>query len=219
VRFEILCRDPQILLIPDFVSAEEARYLIEVGDQRMGRSMVVCDEPGGCVDARRTSESAHLGNDPNVEQIRDRARWFSRLSNCETIQVVRYKVGQEFQPHMDQFDARTKEGAKTIREGGQRGATILVYLNEPEAGGATVFPKAGLSVLPIARAAIFWRHQLPNGQDDPRTLHGGAPVRAGTKYAANLWLRLPKKQPERTAAVQINPQLTPLRPSVIGSQV
>jgi prolyl 4-hydroxylase len=216
VRFEILCRDPQILLIPDFVSAEEARYLMEVGDRRMGRSMVVCDEPGGCVDARRTSESAHLGNDPNVEPVRERARWFSRIPTCETIQIVRYRVGQEFRPHYDQFDTRTKEGARAVREGGQRVATLLVYLNEPGGGGATVFPKAGLSVLPRARAAVFWRHQLPSGQDDPKTLHGGAPVERGEKWAANLWLRGSPIRASGVAAVQINPQLTPLRRHMIG---
>jgi prolyl 4-hydroxylase len=68
-----------------------------------------------------------------------------------------------------------------------------------------VFPKAGLSVLPIARAGIFWRHQLANGQTDPRTLHGGASVSAGVKIACNIWLRLPRVR----LGVQINGQLTP----------
>jgi prolyl 4-hydroxylase len=205
MRFEVLVADPQILLVHDFVTEEEAAYLIAAGDKLMRRSMVVCDEPGGCVDARRTSESAHLGFDPNVEQIRQRAREFARLETCETIQVVKYAVGAEFKPHWDQFDGSTKEGRREIREGGQRGATLLVYLDKPEAGGATVFPNVGLSVLPIPRAAVFWRHQLPNGQNDPRTLHGGAPVLAGKKTAINLWLRLPRARTK----VQINSQLTP----------
>jgi prolyl 4-hydroxylase len=165
----------------------------------------VCDDPQGCVDPRRTSESAHLGEDPNVEPIRERARRFSRLRSCETLQVVRYYVGQEFRPHLDGFNADTKEGKRELKRGGQRGATFLVYLDKPEAGGATVFPEAGLSVLPIPRAAIFWRHQLPNGKLDPRMLHGGAPVERGTKRAVNVWLRLPRVRP----GVQINSQLTP----------
>jgi prolyl 4-hydroxylase len=207
VDIEILRRDPQILLVYDFVSIDEARYLMAAGDRKMERSTVVCDDPNGCVDGRRTSESAHLGYDPNVEHIRQRAMEFARLPRCETLQVVRYHPGQEFQPHFDQFDPSTGQGAREIRSGGQRAATLLIYLNEPEAGGATVFPNAGLSVLPKARAAVFWRHQLPNGQSDPGTLHGGAPVVRGVKYAVNAWLRRP---PQRQAHVQINPQLTPL---------
>src|SRR5208337_3186033 len=130
MKFEVLCRDPQILLVPDFVSEHEAQYLMAAGDRVMQRSTVVCDQPGGCVDPRRTSESAHLGDDPAIEPIRDRARYFSRLRSCETLQVVRYYPGQEFKPHLDGFDIATKEGKREIREKGQRGATFLVYLNE-----------------------------------------------------------------------------------------
>jgi prolyl 4-hydroxylase len=205
MNVEVLCTEPQILLVHDFVTEAEAAYLIAAGEKRTQRSTVVCDKPGGCVDAQRTSDSAHLGDDPNVEPIRQRAREFAGLQTCEPAQIVRYFVGQEFRPHLDAFDAGTKEGAREIRMNGQRGATLLVYLKCPDGGGATVFPKAGLSVLPIARAAIYWRHHLPNGQLDPRALHGGAPVTAGTKVAANLWLRLPRPR----LGVQINRQLTP----------
>lgn len=208
MNFEVLHRDPLILFIPEFVSAEEAAYCIAAGDRAMERSKVVCNDPNGCIDARRTSESAHLGLDPLVEPIRQRAREFSRLATCETLQVVRYDVGQEFKPHLDQFDTSTDVGKREVRSGGQRGATFLVYLNEPAAGGATVFPEVGLSVLPKARAAVFWRHQLPNGRTDPRTLHGGAPVTRGRKYAMNCWLRLP----QQPAGTQINPQLQPRAP-------
>jgi prolyl 4-hydroxylase len=205
VHIEVLCTDPQILLVHDFVTEAEAAYLIAAGEKRMQRSTVVCDNPNGCVDANRTSESAHLGADPQVEPIRQRAREFARLDYCEEIQIVRYEPSQFFRPHYDQFDVKTPSGAREIREGGQRGATMLVYLKCPESGGATVFPKAGLSVLPIARAGIFWRHQLANGQTDPRTLHGGASVSAGVKIACNIWLRLPRVR----LGVQINGQLTP----------
>jgi len=205
VHIEVLCTEPQILLVHDFVTEAEAAYLIAAGEKRMQRSTVVCDKPEGCVDANRTSDSAHLGADAHVEPIRQWARDFTGLQNVEYGQIVRYRHGQQFKPHYDQFDGTTSSGAREIREGGQRGATLLVYLKCPDGGGATVFPKAGLSVLPVPRAAIFWRHQLPNGQTDPRTLHGGTPVTAGEKVAMNLWARLPRAR----LGVQINRQLTP----------
>lgn len=208
MNFDVLCRDPQILLVHDFVTEAEAAYLIAAGDRLMQRSKVVCDEPGGCVDARRTSSSAHLGYDANVEQIRQRAREFARLETCETLQVVKYTLGQEFRPHFDQFDPTTKDGLREIRMGGQRAATLLVYLNEPEAGGATVFPAAGLSVLPKARTAVFWRHQRADGTSHPGTLHGGAPVQRGQKHAVNVWLRHPPSS-RRSPSAQLNSQLQP----------
>lgn len=216
MNFEVLHRDPLILLIPDFVTEQEAAYLIAAGERRMQQSTVVCDEPGGCVDAGRTSSSAHLGDDPNVEPIRQRAREFSRLGSCEAIQVVKYEPFQEFKPHLDAFNLAAKEGANEIRAGGQRGATFFVYLQEPQAGGATVFPNVGLSVLPKARAAVFWRHQLSNGKTDPRTLHGGAPVTKGVKFGANVWLRLPQAYARSPKGLfgAINEQLQP-RPALL----
>ena len=205
LTFEVISQDPQILLIPNFITEEEAAYLITKGAGLMQRSTVVCDDPAGCIDERRTSSSAHIGEDPYVEPIRDRARYFSRLRTCETIQVVHYYPGQEFRPHLDAFSASTKEGKKEIAIKGQRGATFLIYLNKPEGGGATVFPEAGLSVLPVPLAAVFWRHQRPDGSVDPKMLHGGAPVEAGEKWGVNVWLRLPVRRP----GVQINAQLQP----------
>ena len=52
-----------------------------------------------------------------------------------------------------------------------------------------VFPKLELKVSPKARAAITFNDCLPNGQEDPRTLHGGTPPTNGTKIAINIWIR------------------------------
>jgi prolyl 4-hydroxylase len=205
--FEVLSSDPLVVLIHNFVTSLEADALISAAETKFKRSTVVCDEPGGCLDSRRTSESAHLGYDARFEPIRQRARELSGLDTCETIQVVRYYEGQEFRPHLDAFDPKTAEGAREIRTGGQRGATFLVYLQDPEAGGATVFPEIGLSVAPERLAAVFWRHQRKGSQAlDKRTLHGGAPVLKGRKIAANIWLR----QPRVRYATQINEQLAPM---------
>ena len=74
---------------------------------------------------------------------------------------------------------------------GHRHVTMLVYLNDipDEHGGHTVFPKLELKLSPKARAAITFNDCLPNGQEDPRTLHGGSPPSNGTKIAINIWIR------------------------------
>ena len=56
-------------------------------------------------------------------------------------------------------------------------------------GGATAFPKLGVSLSPEPGAAAFWYNLRRNGSGDPRTLHGGCPVAFGSKWIANKWIR------------------------------
>lgn len=90
---------------------------------------------------------------------------------------------------------------------GHRHVTMLVYLTSvPEEYGArTTFPNLGLSVAPVAHTALVFNDCLPNGEEDPRTLHGGAPPLEGfreAKIAINIWIRAaPWKRPGARAAV------------------
>ena len=188
MRVVRLHNDPEVLLLYDFVSEAEARALID--GAHFERSPTVCEKSEGCVVAERTSSSAAVGSSPTTEALQARGKVLSRLPMAETLQVVRYEPGQEYKPHLDAFDG--SEGGRNatgLYGGRQREATILIYLDGPEEGGETVFPELGLKVAPIPRAALFWRNVRPDGTIDHRTLHGGAPVHRGVKYAANLWLR------------------------------
>ena len=42
---------------------------------------------------------------------------------------------------------------------------------------------------PLAHSAIVFNDCLPNGEEDPRTLHGGQPPTNHTKIAINIWIR------------------------------
>lgn len=48
--------------------------------------------------------------------------------------------------------------------------------------------RSKFSVRPSAGRAVLFYSQLPNGQEDPASLHGGCPVLEGEKWAANLWV-------------------------------
>lgn len=183
--------DPELLLLHDFVSEEEVRALMDAADARFARSSTVCSDPKGCAIEDRTSSSAALPASPITEAIQARGKIMTNLPVAEALQVVRYEPGQEFKPHLDAFDPRGDGGEHALLqyEGRQREATILIYLSGPESGGETVFPKLGLNIKPIPRSALLWRNMRSDGTVDQRTLHGGAPVERGVKYAVNLWLR------------------------------
>ena len=77
--------------------------------------------------------------------------------------------------------------AHILARGGQRVGTLVIYLNEPQGGGATTFPEAGLEVAPIKGQAVFFSYD--RAHPSTGTLHGGAPVLAGEKWVATKWLR------------------------------
>ena len=69
--------------------------------------------------------------------------------------------------------------------------TMLVYLNSltEEQQGHTTFPKLHVKVSPRGLSAVVFNDCLPNGEEDPRTLHGGSPPKSATKIAINIWIR------------------------------
>jgi len=182
---EVLSADPRILLIHDFLSAEEARELEKLGGALFAPSRHTCDDPGGCVSSYRTSDSAYLPRTAMTDTLSRRACVAGLLTSDadpEPLQLVRYGPGQEFRPHLDTSDdSAMGEFA--------RSTTLLVYLNDDFEGGETVFTKLGLTVRPRARAALQWRNILPSGKVDKRTEHAGLPVRRGEKLACNVWIK------------------------------
>ena len=106
----------------------------------------------------------------------------------EPTQVFRYAVGQEFKPHFDFFDPDNPSHG-TLATGGQRIATLLIYLNEDFEGGDTEFPKIGLRFRGRKGDAIFWANLDGAGQPDPLTLHAGLPPTAGEKWILSQWIR------------------------------
>lgn len=75
---------------------------------------------------------------------------------------------------------------------GNRMATMVMYCNIPEKGGATNFNKAGLHVVPEKGSATFFSYMDPETQvmDKGFTEHSGCPVIEGEKKIVTQWVRL-----------------------------
>ena len=129
-------------------------------------------------------------NDPVVRRVTERAALVTGYpyANIEPLQLVKYVDGQKYEPHFDYGEACDFE---ENLGNGHRHVTMLVYLNTVPAdrGGYTSFPKLNLRLSPSAHAAIVFNDCLPNGEEDPRTLHGGSPPSNHTKIAINIWIR------------------------------
>jgi prolyl 4-hydroxylase len=185
----------RVVLFGNLLSDDECDALIAQSRQRL-RPSTVLNAATGTYDlhAARTSHGASFrrGENELIHRIEHRISDLLSIpySRGEPIQVFNYAPGAEYRPHFDFFDPRDPGNTRSLDMGGQRAATLVMYLNDVDAGGSTVFPEIGLDVLPRKGSAIFFSYADPAGDLDRRSLHGGSPVAAGEKWIATKWLRL-----------------------------
>jgi prolyl 4-hydroxylase len=195
-RVEVLLtlNSPRIVLFGNVLSADECDELIELSKPKLTRSEVVNSVGGDhVVDEARTSYGAAFqrGETPLLTKIENRIAelvgW--PVENGEGLQMLRYGIGGEYRPHFDYFNKDKPGEAKQMEVGGQRIATLVLYLNDVEAGGSTVFPNVGLETMPRKGNAVYFAYAGLDGSLDARSLHGGTPIIRGEKWIATKWLR------------------------------
>jgi len=185
---------PQLILFGNVLSTEECDQVIELSEDKLQRSTIIDPDTGRpeIIDSRSSENTAfQLSETPFIDRLDRRisALMNRPLENGEGLQVVRYGVGGEFRSHFDYFPPDQPGHAAHLARGGQRTATLVVYLNDVESGGDTVFPNAGISISPRKGQAVYFRYFNNRGQLDPMTEHAGAPVLAGEKWIMTKWMR------------------------------
>lgn len=183
---------PVSILFGGLLSDDECDQLVTLARGRMTPSQVVDMQTGGTRDhAGRTSSGMYFlrGETPLVERIERRIETLTGwpYERGEGLQILHYAVGQEYQPHFDYVDPTQSGASPFLARGGQRVATLILYLNTPEAGGATGFPDVGLEYSALKGNALFFSYDRPHPSTGSR--HGGLPVIAGEKWIATKWLR------------------------------
>ena len=172
-----------------FLDEAHCAALIERIDA-VRRPSTIADPNGDA--AYRTSETGDLdGADSIIAEVEARIAALTGLSSefGEPIQGQRYAVGQEFKGHTDYFDPQGADYDRYCSIAGNRTWTVMIYLNEPEAGGATRFKAVDKIVQPETGKLLAWNNRRPDGTLNPATLHHGMKVRAGTKYVITKWFR------------------------------
>ena len=179
---------PQI--VSDVLTPEECTYLIEKATPLFSRSTVVGTS---APDASRTSQTAWIPKtDPVAQKVFTKALEFTgkTMDECEDLQVVRYEPGTYYREHHDSCCDGTQGCIDFEKEGGQRVATLLVYLNSDFTDGETHFPNLDLKLKADPGSAILFR---PLGTEEskchPKALHAGLPISSGVKYVCNAWIR------------------------------
>nr|AXL97326.1 prolyl 4-hydroxylase [Conus araneosus] len=187
---EILSTSPYASVFYDVIHESEIEKLKDIAIKDLRRGRTVGDGSGEVSDSR-TGDLGWVDDeaDPLVAQVSSRVKAFTGLDvktrekkrqSSEPMQVVNYGLGGHYDVHMDPF-----------LEGGiqNRLATVLFYLTDVEKGGATIFPRIGVSVSPVKGMALAWYNYEPHMKDsDELTHHAGCPVLMGNKWIANKWI-------------------------------
>jgi prolyl 4-hydroxylase len=182
-------RDLELFIVRDFLDPATCAAMMERID-RNRRPSTIADDLG--IENYRTSETCDL--DSADHEVAEVDRMITELlglppENGEPIQGQRYAPGQEFKPHTDTFEPGGYDFYVHTARGGQRTWTAMVYLNEPDDGGATRFKAIGKTIQPEAGKLLAWNNLLADGEPNPATIHHGMKVRRGTKYVLTKWFR------------------------------
>jgi prolyl 4-hydroxylase len=165
---------PRIAVLGNVLSAEECAAVITLGAPRLAPSTVV--DPGSGADlaaAHRSSEGM----------------FFDLCENALIAGIDRRVSELMGLPHHDFLVPQNDANRASLARSGQRVSTLVMYLNDVPAGGATVFPDLGLEVAPRRGHGVYFDYANAAGQVDHATLHAGAAVELGEKWVLTKWMR------------------------------
>lgn len=178
-RFE----EPLIVVLGNVLSDEECDEIINLSKSRMERSKIGSVRE---VNEMRTSSGTFLPevNNDVITRVEKRVSQIMNIptEHGEGLHILNYQIGQEYKAHFDFFNSD-----KFVKN--PRISTLVMYLNDVEAGGETYFPHLKLSVSPQKGMAVYFEYFYQNHALNELTLHGGAPVVLGDKWAATQWMR------------------------------
>lgn len=185
---------PAIAVCENILTPEECRDFIRIAEERSLSMSEVIDDEGGAAKPHpdRTSTGCVLkrGESEFARRIENRLAQLSQWprENGEGLQILRYLPGQEYRAHYDAF-SESASVQHHLDEGGQRVATIIVYLKSPDIGGGTSFPLAGIALCPKPGTAVMFHNVDAEGQCLKQSLHAGMPVEEGEKFILTYWQR------------------------------
>jgi len=189
VRVAVSTDAPVVRVLENLLTLQECDDLVAEAKPRLARSLTVDVDGRHQTDERRTSQGMffRIGETPLIERIEQRIADLLAIpvNHGEGLQILHYQPGQEYEPHFDWFNPDQPGFSTVTARGGQRIASVVMYLNTPEEGGGTAFPRIGLTVTAMRGSAVYFAYDT----GDEASLHAGLPVLKGEKWIATKWLR------------------------------
>lgn len=176
-----------IRTFPNYLSSPECTKLIRDATPHLQPAKV-----GIALATRKLDESArnnttcflYPSQNETVRRIYDRISETIGVpvSHFEAMQIGHYEPGQYYKVHSDD---------RLEKPHNPRSHTFLMYLNEPEQGGATSFPRLNETVVPETGKAVLFRPTRRKGfgfESVEALEHEAMPVERGEKWIATAWV-------------------------------
>ncbi|XP_075543964.1 prolyl 4-hydroxylase subunit alpha-1-like [Dermacentor variabilis] len=207
LKLEVLSLKPRVVVISDFLSPSEVHFIRSAAQKGFERAGIYSPTTvEGMPSWKRIGKVSWLwDSDHNFLQRLSRRIAVTTgvsLESAEAYQVANYGIGGHYTPHMDAHGFDKVADHVDIRDG-NRLATMLMYLTDVAAGGATAFVRLGVAVKPRVGDALFWYDVEPYDGDefptelsfwhqkrkaDELTTHVGCPVLSGSKWIVTKWM-------------------------------
>ena len=135
--------DPLVRRLPNVVHPLVLDAVINLAAPLVQRSKIVDARTGEArADPMRNSSHVTLGPRQHDHVLEALERCIGSVSgvatlNGEFLQILRYRLGEEFKPHVDYFNESGAGAYRSLADGGQRAQTVLMYLNDGYQGGST----------------------------------------------------------------------------------
>mmetsp|Transcript_17812 Transcript_17812/g.24644 ORF Transcript_17812/g.24644 Transcript_17812/m.24644 type:complete len:903 (+) Transcript_17812:137-2845(+) len=223
---ELLSARPRSVVVRGMLTPEQCDELIAQATPNLIRSAVIgAENDAGKVSDVRTSMGAWLltnkGAVATLEQKTAQLTGFDE-SHQEGVHVLRYLEGETYNRHLDACDTGAPDKSinpeceRFLRRSGDRVASLVIMLQQPEKGGATAFPRVKVkkdgsadfnmnyagscddpntlqTTLHKGDAVMFWSYspeeENPDGLIDWASEHTGCKVEQGIKWIATIWTR------------------------------
>lgn len=181
-------KETPVYVFDNFLTLNECSNIIKSGEGKLVESPLT--HPTADKEFRTSLTTYFEKGNKMQEAIEGKIANFIGIpqKKSEISQIQRYKVGNQFKGHYDYFH----EGGDYDYWGGDNGQrtwTFMVYLNEPEEGGATEFIKLKHKIEPKTGRAVVWHNLNKDGSRNEMTYHAGRPIRKGEKHIITKWFR------------------------------
>jgi len=116
-------------------------------------------------------------------------------SYSEPLQGQYFGADQKLKPYTDYLEQHEMDHRDALM--GHRTFTVMIYLNDVEAGGGTHFSEANSTIKPRTGLAVIWSNLDDNGSPRSQSARNTLPVAQGYQTVITKWFRSESRLPDK----------------------